>query len=353
LEEIMEQRSGRISRAKELCSLSLDVWNAMDCETRCIVPEMFCKPGDEPGAVVPANHALTRRYWAKQVQGVIARHRAIGLWAHLRLQGPDDVLSFEEVLAGLSTFFGHIPSEIIAQLDALALQCREYLLAVGHSLAVEDMDGPSLSGICTDICAFLRSQGFDADRLNFHHLFNHFPHCFLSTHRKTIPLSLVYLFVAIARRLGIAASPTDFPHRVIAHVSSSNPEVSDIYIDVYGSSTKAVLSARDDIPRLLIQAGITPASMLRYIAPSTASHMLLRAGRNILSSLRMLPQDIISGVSESDCEAAMYACYCVNILLTGDDQVVPHLMSWQPKRMRQRYKIRVPEQHSTSSIFSA
>jgi len=138
---------------------------------------------------------------------------------------------------------------------------------------------------------------------------------------------LVYVFVAIARRLGIAASPTDFPHRVIAHVSSSNPDVSDIYIDVYGSSTKAVLSARDDIPRLLIQAGITPASMLRYIAPSTASHMLLRAGRNILSSLRMLPQDIISGVSESDCEAAMYACYCVNILLTGDDQVVPHLVN--------------------------
>jgi F-box protein 21 len=112
LEEIIEQRSDRISRAKELCSLSFDVWNAMDRETRCVVPEMFCKPGDEPGAVVPANHALTRRYWAKQVQGVIARHRAIGLWAHLRLQGPDDVLSFEEVLAGLSTFFGHIPSEV-------------------------------------------------------------------------------------------------------------------------------------------------------------------------------------------------------------------------------------------------
>jgi len=161
---------------------------------------------------------------------------------------------------------------------------------------------------------------------NFHHLFNHFPHRFLSTHRKTNPLSLVYIFVAIARRLGIAASPTDFPHRVMAHVSSPNPDISDMYIDVYGSSTKTVLSASEDIPRLLLQAGITPASMLRYIAPSTAAPMLLRAARNILSSLRMLPHNA-TDISEGDCQAAMYASYCVNILLTGDNQVIPHLVN--------------------------
>ena len=160
----------------------------------------------------------------------------------------------------------------------------------------------------------------------FHHLFNHFPHRFLSTNRKTIPLSLVYVFVAISRRLGIAASPTDFPHRVMAHVSSPNQDVADIYIDVYGSSTKAVLSARDDIPQLLRQAGIAPASMLRYIAPCSAAPMLLRAARNILSSLRMLPLGP-NDISEADCQAAMYASYCVNILMTGDNQLIPHLVN--------------------------
>jgi hypothetical protein len=37
------------------------------------------------------------------------------------------------------------------------------------------MDGPSLSGICTNICAFLRSQGFDAERRKSHHHVNCIP----------------------------------------------------------------------------------------------------------------------------------------------------------------------------------
>jgi F-box protein 21 len=112
----------------------------------------------------------------------------------------------------------------------------------------------------------------------------------------------------------------------MAHVSSPNQDVADIYIDVYGSSTKAVLSARDDIPQLLLQAGIAPASMLRYIAPCPAAPMLLRAARNILSSLRMLPLGPYD-VSEADRQAAMYASYCVNILMTGDNQLIPHLVN--------------------------
>src|SRR6202040_1728286 len=99
--------------ARKLCSLSLDVWNALDREAHCAVPEIFLKDSDCPKAVVSAHYLpLTRRYWAQKVQGVIARHRAIGLWAYLRLGGPDDVISFEEALAGLSTFFGHTSSEV-------------------------------------------------------------------------------------------------------------------------------------------------------------------------------------------------------------------------------------------------
>ena len=95
----------------------------------------------------------------------------------------------------------------------------------------------------------------------------------------------------------------------MAHVSSPNPDVSDIYVDVYGSSTKAILSAKDDIPRLLLQAGITPASMLRYIVPSTAAPMLLRAARNIFGSLRMLPHDA-NYVSEADSQPSLSASAC-------------------------------------------
>ena len=112
LDGIIEKRSDRTSRARKLCMLSLDIWNALDCETQCAVPEIFRKHSDRTVADTPATYALTRRYWAKEMQGVIARHNSIGLWAHLRLQDPDNVLSFEEVLAGISTFFGHEPSQV-------------------------------------------------------------------------------------------------------------------------------------------------------------------------------------------------------------------------------------------------
>ena len=52
--------------------------------------------------------------------------------------------------------------KIISQLDALALQCREHFKALEQSLDVEEMNDIGLSEICTNICTFLRSQGFDA-----------------------------------------------------------------------------------------------------------------------------------------------------------------------------------------------
>jgi F-box protein 21 len=110
LDEIIEQRSGRISKARQLCVLSLDVWNILDYEARCAVSEIFQEDGAERTA--PARNSLTRRYWAKKVQGVISRQRAIGLWDHLDPRIAEMTLSFEEALAGLSTFFDHTSSEV-------------------------------------------------------------------------------------------------------------------------------------------------------------------------------------------------------------------------------------------------
>lgn len=112
----------------------------------------------------------------------------------------------------------------------------------------------------------------------------------------------------------------------MAHVSSPNPEVSDLYVDVYGSSKKAILSARDDIPQLLLQSGIAPASMMRYIAPSTAAPMLLRAARNIMTSLQILPHEHLN-LSEEEAQSAAYASYCANMLLAGDERVLPYFIT--------------------------
>lgn len=141
-----------------------------------------------------------------------------------------------------------------------------------------------------------------------------------------MPLSLVHIFVAVARRLGIAASPTDFPHKVLAHVSSPNPALDDIYVDVFASATKAILSTSDDIPSMLQRAGVHPSSILRHISPSPAGPMLIRATRNIMSSLQMLPAG--AAYQAIDVQAAMYAAYCVMILVGEHGlffELVPHL----------------------------
>jgi F-box protein 21 len=151
---------------------------------------------------------------------------------------------------------------------------------------------------------------------------NHFPHAYLSTNKRTIPISLVHIFVAIARRLGIAASPVDFPARVLAHVSSLDPAVDDIYVDVFGSQSKPILSARDDIPLMLLRAGISPQSMMQYISPGNGSPMLLRAARNIFASHHSLVN-----VPEMVSKPSIYAALCVHVLLTSDARLVSYMMS--------------------------
>ena len=219
-------------------------------------------------------------------------------------------------------------SQILAEIDRLSAECKDYLIAAGHSLPASDLDYDGLALLCTDICAFMRAEGFGPAqrkcgilfhtalyKLNnylriesFHDLHNHFPHCFLTTHKRTIPLSLVYVFVAIARNIGVMASPTNFPSKVLVHVSSPNPDVPDLYVDVYGSSTKAIFSLRDDIPPLLARAGITPGRMVQYISPCRSDQMLLRAAHNILVSLRLIPSN---AMLSSDGQAAAYACNIV------------------------------------------
>ena len=157
----------------------------------------------------------------------------------------------------------------------------------------------------------------------FHYLQARLPHLFLTTHKATIPLSLVYIFVCIAQRIGLTAAPVDFPARVLAIVSSPDPNISDMFVDVFGSRTQVILSSHDDIPHLLNQAGIPPNSMRRYITPASCASMLVRTARNILASFSIMPT---SAVSEDVLHTAFYASLVVNLIFTRDERYLLNIL---------------------------
>lgn len=128
--------------------------------------------------------------------------------------------------------------------------------------------------------------------------------------------------MAVARRLGIAASPTNFPFHVLTHVSPPNPTHEDIYIDVFDSPNNAVLSVRDDIPRLLQMAGIRPDDITRHITPAAAGTMLHRAARNVAGSPPTAPDG--QAYPLADRQAATYAGNCVQFL-GGEHRMLPLL----------------------------
>lgn len=153
----------------------------------------------------------------------------------------------------------------------------------------------------------------------FYDISNHFPHLYLTTNKRSIPISLVHIFVSLARHLGISASPVEFPARVLAHVPS--PAGSDDFlVDVYASDTKAIVSLRDDVPVMLTRLGIPVDQLDQYISPCGGAPMLLRAARNILASFR-------NDASRSTAQSAIYAAVCIHLLLTNDVQLVAHMLS--------------------------
>lgn len=90
----------------------------------------------------------------------------------------------------------------------------------------------------------------------------------------------MHVFVALARAVGIHASPVSFPSRVLVHVTSPNEDIDDFFVDPF---KPGILTLRDDIPVLLRRHGISPANMMEHITPCGARDMLLRTARNIFS----------------------------------------------------------------------
>lgn len=97
LDAIVHYTSNRIARAREVCELSLDVFDALHLQAQypASSSELLCS-------------GLTERYWAMQLSGLIARRQALSTWSDCFADNENKPawVMFEQAIAGLSSFFG-------------------------------------------------------------------------------------------------------------------------------------------------------------------------------------------------------------------------------------------------------
>lgn len=169
----------------------------------------------------------------------------------------------------------------------------------------------------------MREYGFTKPSRQLHSdLMHNFLHHVLFERHTALPISLVHVFTSIARRLGYDAHPVAFPHKVLAIILPSEEGGERVYVDVYDSSTKAILSY-SQLPSVLENMGLNIqniVSIAPYTEPARSSLMLLRAVKNIISSLDRY-------IHPNECEhtTAHCAAYCAGVLLTGDGRLIQHL----------------------------
>ncbi|CDO72970.1 hypothetical protein BN946_scf185007.g24 [Trametes cinnabarina] len=247
-------REGLSIASQIVQEMSFDVWDALELEAQLPVPKVFRDPTLEDLEEEAAPHALPRRFWAKSLQGAIGRTYALRTWQHLREGGA----TFDDVLAGFDAFMDRSPKEK-----------PDY----------------NLSTVAKAVHQFMRSEGFAVARSDqtFMNPLNQFPHRFLGAGRSaTLPMSLVWVFSGICRRLGLRAEPTNTPGTVFCHITSQDPQHGDILYDVCGTWRPVVFTSQD-VQARIAEAGMSSSYSRDAVFPADLAVILRRAALNIIN----------------------------------------------------------------------
>ncbi|KAF8528116.1 hypothetical protein BU17DRAFT_38435 [Hysterangium stoloniferum] len=304
--EILSSLGGIISDTENREALALDVVNRYRYDVWDVLSAELEYSGQ--GTRDPSNVSseldgipvagLTRRYWARELLDVFARLHAVNTW----LRGD---ASFEKGLACLSSF-------ISDEFHILTQSCRAFLS--DHGIA----DDSDLEDVATLICSWMRSRGFvKPNMVNYHDIINHFPHHILFVQEMALPISLVYVFVCIARRLGYDAHPVAFPYKVLALISPRNGN--PVYVDVFDSATRPILTYNGDLLHMLETQGFDTNNLAQYASPAPTAAMLLRTTGNFRLSRPRSRNDL-------DRMAARYAACCVALIFSDDARLVEPML---------------------------
>ncbi|KZT51954.1 hypothetical protein CALCODRAFT_487495 [Calocera cornea HHB12733] len=298
LDAIIYRKEGRCTLGRILAyDLGVDVYDVLRSQMQVHWPKEIAKSG-EPTLNQPTPDWIARPYWAKEAVGVITRLEALRLWRKAVVE--PQYVSFAEGFAAFSGFRGISPQKarlVIKDINELCQRCEKHLRAQGVNLQ-RGTDDYDVLNISTEICSWMRSQGFDkATGVTYHRINNHFLDCVLTTHKHTLPLSLVVLFVSLARHVGLEAHPVGFPQHVHAVVRvkqsaigspmfSHSPSEWDefVHLDVFNSEDRFVLPMPQLIT-VLEHMGVTnPVQQSQLLRPGTVREMCVRAASNIQHS---------------------------------------------------------------------
>ncbi|CAE6415808.1 unnamed protein product [Rhizoctonia solani] len=322
LNDIISTPSKRDESIVQLIEMGDLAWDALNLEAMCRVPDELKDiwatedrerkterwegigeewNGGEVGnlAEEPDRRNITddwiqRRWWARQALGTMARASAVHVMSKVFSEPRPDPMSsenarvFEEGIKALSGLMGANVAEIGHNYDNLARECGLHLESIGVSTNPRSPEF-DLKAFSVGVCHWMASQGFkSASDGHYYDLMNHFPHKFMTTNRRTLPMSLVCTFVAIVTRLGLRASPVGFPGHVHAWIAlpDSGPgwEDGSLAVDVFRSDKEPFLNV-DALLEELRTSGVPEGVRRELVGPSLPAEMVFRAANNVLHSI--------------------------------------------------------------------
>ncbi|RMY59681.1 hypothetical protein D0865_01949 [Hortaea werneckii] len=279
------------------------------------------------GTPEDAEDVLARRYHANAILGSIHRMKAVEKWMRLQRQ---QMVRLEEVLGAYDLFVlagrrGDL-SDIEREFDRIAENIRQ---------RDPDFDELSVRRKAGQIAKYLRSEKLvgNPNEENYHALRNNFISMALFEEPHTsLPLQSVAIYCAVARRLGVNARPSNYPHHVHAVIEAPSTHTLDgkprpithpprpdnddqppdeteiMHMDPWRSSTE---TPRSDLLTRLIQMGIPPSHHPHCLAATSNLEIALRTGRNLMNSVSEARDLAHTGVSPStptpDIDAAWYS----------------------------------------------
>lgn len=136
-------------------------------------------------------------------------------------------------------------------------------------------------------------------------------------------MALVYVFVGICRRFNIAASATNFPSRVLAHVAPGGG-LSDFWVDVLSSETRCILQ-HDEVLRIWNRVSPVPSSFAEFSEPCTPRSSLIRQANNIMASIHHLPMASFEQRSSTIYPVTSVLCFLDTMQWPSGFGVVPDI----------------------------